>query len=98
MDVAGAGISGSVEAFARRPPATQPRADVVARDVTANEFAGGVALIVGGSRGLGEATAKIVAAGGAHAIITYAAGRDDAQRVAAEIAAAGGRVLCWPMM
>jgi acyl dehydratase len=90
MDVAGVGISGSVEAFARRAPAAQATSEAVAHDVVVNEFANGVALIVGGSRGLGEATAKIIAAGGAHTVITYATGRDDAQRVALEIAAAGG--------
>jgi NAD(P)-dependent dehydrogenase (short-subunit alcohol dehydrogenase family) len=49
------------------------------------------ALIIGGSRGLGEVTAKIVAAAGGHSIITYQSGREDAEKIAAEIAAAGLR-------
>jgi NAD(P)-dependent dehydrogenase (short-subunit alcohol dehydrogenase family) len=47
-------------------------------------------LIVGGSRGLGELTAKLIAAGGGHAIVTWQNGRDDAESVAREIRSAGG--------
>ena len=48
-------------------------------------------MIVGGSRGLGELTAKIVAAGGGHSVITYHQGNDDADRVMEEIVAWGGQ-------
>lgn len=47
-------------------------------------------LVVGGSRGIGEAVAKILAAGGADVTITYAAGKADAARVCQDIAAGGG--------
>jgi NAD(P)-dependent dehydrogenase (short-subunit alcohol dehydrogenase family) len=47
-------------------------------------------LIVGGSRGLGELTAKLVAAGGGEVVVTWQSGKDDAARVAAEIREAGG--------
>jgi NAD(P)-dependent dehydrogenase (short-subunit alcohol dehydrogenase family) len=47
-------------------------------------------LIIGGSRGVGELTAKILAAGGAQVVITYATGRHDAEAVAHEINAWGG--------
>jgi NAD(P)-dependent dehydrogenase (short-subunit alcohol dehydrogenase family) len=53
-------------------------------------FAGQRALVVGGSRGLGEVTAKILAAGGGYPIITYNHGRPEAEAVAAEIRQAGG--------
>jgi NAD(P)-dependent dehydrogenase (short-subunit alcohol dehydrogenase family) len=39
-----------------------------------DEFAGATALIIGGSRGLGELTAKLLAKGGARILITYATG------------------------
>jgi NAD(P)-dependent dehydrogenase (short-subunit alcohol dehydrogenase family) len=39
---------------------------------------------LGGSRGLGELVAKIVAAGGGEVTLTYASGRDDAERICAE--------------
>jgi NAD(P)-dependent dehydrogenase (short-subunit alcohol dehydrogenase family) len=42
-------------------------------------------LIIGGSRGLGELTAKILASGGGDTIITYAQGRGDAEAVCTAI-------------
>lgn len=91
LRVAGGGIGGVLDAFLRPPPHTQAAYAQVRARVAPQEFAGQRALIVGGSRGLGEVTAKLVAAGGGHATVTYCAGRTDAERVAAEIAAAGGR-------
>ena len=48
-------------------------------------YQGQKALVIGGSRGLGELTAKVLAAGGADVKISYLQGREDAQRVCAEI-------------
>jgi len=45
--------------------------------------------VVGGSRGLGEITAKIVAAGGGEVIITYARGRADAEQTCEQARALG---------
>ena len=84
-------VAGTVTALFRQPPTAQPSYEAVAALVSAGELDGHRALVVGGSRGLGELTAKIVAAGGGHPILTYARGRDDAVRVAAEITAGGGR-------
>ena len=53
--------------------------------VSPTEFAGSTALIIGGSRGLGALTAKILAAGGGKVIVTYATGQDDAEALTAEI-------------
>ena len=58
--------------------------------VEPGEFAGSTALVVGGSRGLGEVTAKLLAAGGAQVIITYRVGSAEAEAVAQDIRAAGG--------
>ncbi len=89
MQVKGATLAGTIETFFRpRPVAQRSMSDVIA-DVPIGVFAGHRALVVGGSRGLGELTAKIVAAGGADVLITYARGKDDAERVCAEIRAAG---------
>lgn len=90
MTVAGGGVTGTVTAFFRPPPAVQADMAEIARIVSPGEFSGQRALIVGGSRGLGELTAKIVAAGGGYPIITFARGEMDAARVVAEIEAAGG--------
>jgi acyl dehydratase len=85
MTVAGSGVAGTVVAFARHDAITQRGIADIARDVDGNEFAGATALITGGSRGLGALTAKILAAGGGRVVVTYASGRNDAERLAAEI-------------
>ena len=51
---------------------------------------GKTALVTGASRGIGRATAKALAAAGAHVIVHYGARNVDAERVVAEIEAAGG--------
>jgi hypothetical protein len=90
-EVVGAQFSGSIRAFLRQPPVSQPALRSLAGLVAPDEFAGTFSLIVGGSRGLGELTAKLIAAGGGRVAITWQSGRDDAERIAAEIRAAGGR-------
>lgn len=79
------GMAATLAAFMRPPPVAQPD---VAELVRPREFAGQRALVVGGSRGLGEATARLLAAGGAEVTLTYAAGAEDAARVAAAIGGA----------
>ena len=50
-----------------------------------------IALVTGGSRGIGAATARALAAGGWPVALTYRSGEDAARAVVAEIEAAGGR-------
>jgi hypothetical protein len=90
MEVAGSGLSGTIESFARHPPAKQQPSSYLAGVVTAGEFSNSTALVIGGSRGLGELTAKLLAAGGAHVIITYVTGQADAEQLRTEITASGG--------
>jgi acyl dehydratase/NAD(P)-dependent dehydrogenase (short-subunit alcohol dehydrogenase family) len=94
MDVSGSGVRGSVQAFMRQPPVAQPAVSDIAKLVSPTEFAGFTALIVGGSRGLGELTAKVVAAGGGKVIVTYATGREDAMRLAQGIRREKGYDIC----
>jgi 3-oxoacyl-[acyl-carrier protein] reductase len=54
-------------------------------------LAGRRALVTGGSRGIGSATARLLARLGADVAITYRTRQADAERVAAEVAALGGR-------
>ena len=87
----GAGIEGTLDAFVRPAPAVQPDMNVIRRNIHLGEFAGQTALVVGGSRGLGETLAKVIAAGGGTPIITYNVGERDALRVQDEICSAGGK-------
>jgi hypothetical protein len=91
IDVLGSGITGNLDAFARPSPPSQPALTEIARRVTGRPFAGQKSLIVGGSRGLGEVTAKIIAAGGGYPVITYRDSKHEAERISAEILGAGGQ-------
>jgi NAD(P)-dependent dehydrogenase (short-subunit alcohol dehydrogenase family) len=94
LGVSGGGLAGTIVAFFRPPPRQQVTCAESAARVTTGEFAGLRALVVGGSRGLGEVTAKLLAAGGAEVRITYRDGKTDAEAVASDIAARGGVAAC----
>ncbi len=64
MSVAGGGLKGAVQSYARMPPTPQASMQDLADLIEPGAFSGVEALIIGGSRGLGEVTAKLLAAGG----------------------------------
>jgi acyl dehydratase len=78
-------VCGELRAFLRPPPQPQPSAAEAASLVERTAFKGTRSLVVGGSRGLGEITAKLLAGGGGDVLISYASGRADADAVAQEI-------------
>lgn len=90
LAVRGPTLRGRVEALHRPAPVQQPAMELIARSVVPGEFADREALVVGGSRGLGEVAAKLLAAGGARVTISYRLGVRDAERVVDEIARFGG--------
>lgn len=96
LEVRAPGCTGTITAFVRPGPAVQPGVEALRALVSSGEFAGQRALIVGGSRGLGEVAAKLLAAGGASVRVTYHRGAADAARVVDEIRAAGAAADCIP--
>lgn len=93
IGVSTSGLTGTLTAFVRPRPVEQRALREIARFVDPAEFAEVRALVVGGSRGLGAATAKILAAGGARVVLTYVAGELEARALAAEIGAAACRAI-----
>ena len=90
-------VEGTIDAVLRPGLQLQPSMGEAAGRIAPDACAGQVALVIGGSRGIGEITAKLIAAGGGTVLLTYRRGAEDARRVAREIRAAGARceVLRW---
>jgi acyl dehydratase len=97
LAVQGPILQGELIVFFRPPPVAQADMAAVARAVAPGSFAQSRALIVGGSRGLGEVTAKIIAAGGGFPIITYHRGAADAKKVVDDIRSHDGRCEMMPL-
>ena len=90
MNVIGPGLVGEVQALIRPEPQAQAAYETIKSAINRLEFAGQRALVVGGSRGLGEVAAKILCAGGAQVKLTFHLGAADAQHVVQEINTGGG--------
>ena len=94
MGIEAPGMKGQIKSFFRPKPQRQAAFTEVGREVESGEFSAQRALIIGGSRGLGEVTTKLLAAGGAKVIMTYYHGEQDAQRVVEEIVSHGAKADC----
>ena len=84
------GLAGTVSTGIRPPPVEQASFASLRERVAPGEFAGERPLVIGGSRGLGEVAAKLLAAGGADVRFTWHCGADDAQRVLDDIIGGDG--------
>tara|TARA_B100000886_G_scaffold315978_1_gene254295 strand:- start:1493 stop:2896 length:1404 start_codon:yes stop_codon:yes gene_type:complete len=74
-----------IDAFMRPAPVIQPSLLEVQDVTNSMAYAGQRALIIGGSRGLGELVAKFVVAGSGNVCITYANGKSDAIKIQTEL-------------
>jgi len=92
LAVRGAVFHGMLGTFYRPPPQDGPTRAHVQAVVRPGEFHGQRALVVGGSRGLGEAIARCLAAGGADVCITYHRGAAEADRIVRDADGSPGRV------
>ena len=60
---------------------------------TSNKLAGKTAIVTGASKGIGASIAKHLAAEGASVVVNYASSKEGADKVVAEITAAGGKAV-----
>lgn len=77
--------SGNIKAFVRPSLQLEHSVESIIQNVKKNEFEKQKALIIGGSRGLGAVTAKVLALGGADVCITYSQGQKEALRICNEL-------------
>jgi NAD(P)-dependent dehydrogenase (short-subunit alcohol dehydrogenase family) len=89
------GFQGWLSAVRRPAPATQASFVEMRQRVNGQEFCGQRALVIGGSRGLGEVAVKALCAGNAVVKFSYHRGAEEAQVIAAEVAAGGGTAVCF---
>ena len=71
IDICGLGIAGTVSAFTGTEPAAPPSYETIRAMVSPAEFKAQRPLIIGASSGLGAATARLLAAGGADPTLTW---------------------------
>lgn len=82
-------LRGLAQVVFRPSPQKSLSIDELSKQVKKDEFKNVNALIIGGSRGLGEIIAKLIASGGGKSVITYNSGLEDATRLKNEITSHG---------
>ena len=85
IKVKGPGFTGNLRAYLRPEPIKQPGALYLKTLVNPEEFKSQNAIIIGGSRGMGEVVAKLLSFGGAKVTFTYNKGMEDAIKIQKEI-------------
>lgn len=84
------GVTGLIEAYVREGVVEQKSYQALQPLVANNAFDVQKALVIGGSRGIGEVISKLLSAGGASVMLTYHTGEQDAKRICEQIKAGGG--------
>ncbi|MEX2351333.1 MAG: MaoC/PaaZ C-terminal domain-containing protein [Balneolaceae bacterium] len=77
-------VMGTIAAFFRPESVQQLRFEEAKTRVGDDAFKGQRVLVIGGSRGIGEVTTKLLAAGGADVTFTYHSGKEDARFIVEE--------------
>lgn len=85
----GPALNGQILSFVRPQKKNQPGYSIIKNKIPKDAFKGQQALIIGGSRGLGEVTAKLLAAGDADVKITYCNGKNETQKIVDEVVQSG---------
>ena len=83
---------GMINAFERPKPINQKSYKIVKEYINSTEFLDIKALVIGGSRGLGEVATKILCAGGANVTSTYFSGKKEAETITKEINLIGDEI------
>jgi acyl dehydratase len=91
LEFSAGGVTGSAQCYFRPTVVEQPGTALLKERFGSGQFAGQRALVIGGSRGLGEYTAKLIAAGGGEVVLSYCSGQQDAAAVVADILENGAR-------
>lgn len=91
ISVESAKLKGELLVIYRPAPVQQMPMGELKALVSPREFVGRRTLVVGGSRGLGEVAAKLLAAGGAEVCVTYNHGKEEAVALQDEINTGDGR-------
>jgi hypothetical protein len=88
--VNGTYLKAEIDVIYRPASKNLPSIEQIYKKDKGNEFENVDALIIGGSRGIGEITAKIIACGGGKVTISYNLGKQDAEKLQQEISNFGG--------
>jgi hypothetical protein len=89
-----ASLTGNIKTLLRPKPHQQEKCVSLKSLVKPKEFFNQRALIIGGSRGLGEITAKLIALGAGSVRFTYHRGKIDAQNIVNDVSSFGGDIDC----
>lgn len=83
-------MTGTIISSLRPAPRKQINFSQARQLISSGEFNNQRAMVIGGSRGLGEVASQLLAAGGAKVLLSYFKGKDDAQNLVNEIKGGGG--------
>lgn len=82
IKILGTGINGEIVSIIRPKIINQPNLISLRKFVKPNDFINVRALVIGGSRGLGEVCAKLLILGGAKVFLTFNSGKEEIEKLA----------------